>query len=263
MGSIVRYVGMPNPKPGTDTLISETEIRPRAGILSKERIPSFVSFWRRSGFGIDTSGILHGNRFVRDHWSFLAGFLRRPLTVGAVAPSSACLARAVIRRCDLRTADTVVELGAGTGAITEQILARIGPRTRFIALELDSGHAALLARKFPGVIVCNESAEDLQAIIDRLGCGPVDCVISGRPWASMGPRKQERLMAEVLAVLKPTGQFCGFGYLHTKWAGSTQTFHRLLKGTFSSMHISPVVWRNLPPAFAFTCPLSVSKRGAN
>ena len=206
---------------------------------------------------------MSGDCDVKDHWSFLAGFIRRPMTVGAVAPSSVRLARAVIRRCNLRAAETVVELGAGTGAITEQILARIGPNTRFIALELDSGHAALLARRFPRVTVCNESAEYLEAIIARLGCGPVDCVISGLPWASMGQRKQERLMAEVLAVLKPTGQFCGFGYLHAKWYGSTQKFHRRLRETFPSMHISPVVWRNLPPAFAFTCPLAESKRSAN
>lgn len=200
---------------------------------------------------------------MKDHWSFLAGFLRRPLTVGAVAPSSARLARTVIRRCNLRDAATVVELGAGTGAITEQILARIGPQTRFIALELDAGHAALLARRFPRAIVCNESAENLQAIVTRLGCDKVDCVISGLPWASMGQRKQEKLMAEVLAVLKPTGQFCGFGYLHAKWYSSTQTFHRRLRETFPSMHISPVVWRNLPPAFAFSCPRSGRMNSSN
>jgi len=219
--------------------------------------------WNLRLFGIDHRGILRPNCRVKDHWSFLAGFLRRPLTVGAVAPSSARLARTVIRRCNLREAATVVELGAGTGAITEQILARIGPQTRFIALELDAGHAALLARRFPRAIVCNESAENLQAIVTRLGCDKVDCVISGLPWASMGQRKQEKLMAEVLAVLKPTGQFCGFGYLHAKWYSSTQTFHRRLRETFPAMHISPVVWRNLPPAFAFSCPLSVRKNSSN
>ena len=66
---------------------------------------------------------------LRDHWQFFAGFLRRPWTVGAVAPSSHRLARAIVRRLPLRRAETVVELGAGTGAITRRILAQVGPRT--------------------------------------------------------------------------------------------------------------------------------------
>jgi len=193
---------------------------------------------------------------MRDHWNFLASFLRRPLTVGAVAPSSPRLARTVIQECNLRTATTVVELGAGTGAITEQILAAIGPNTQVIALELDAGHAVRLIERFPRVTVCHASAEDLRAVLARLGCDEVDCVISGLPWASMGPRQQERIMAQVLAVLKPTGHFCGFGYVHAKWYGSTQSFHRRLRATFADVRISPVVWGNLPPAFAFSCPLS-------
>ncbi len=193
---------------------------------------------------------------MREHLRFLASFLRRPLTVGAVAPSSARLARTVIGQCNLRDAGVVVELGAGTGAITEQILAHIGPRTRFVAFELDAGHAARLARRFPRVTVCNESAENLQAVLARLGCDGADCVVSGLPWGSMGRSLQERIMAQVLAALKPSGHFCGFGYVHAKWYSSTQAFHRRLRESFADVRISPVVWRNVPPAFAFSCPLS-------
>ena len=124
---------------------------------------------------------------LRDQWDFFAGFLRRPWTVGAVAPSSGRLARAIVRHCALRRAETVVELGAGTGAITRLVLDHIGPRTTFITLELDARHVARLRRRHPGLQIHRASAEDLGAVVAHHGHRTVDCIISGLPWGDTEP----------------------------------------------------------------------------
>ena len=63
-----------------------------------------------------------------DYWHFLSRFALRPWTIGAIAPSSARLAHTVLDHCNFTTARTVVELGAGCGAITSPILRRLHPR---------------------------------------------------------------------------------------------------------------------------------------
>jgi phosphatidylethanolamine/phosphatidyl-N-methylethanolamine N-methyltransferase len=190
---------------------------------------------------------------LRDHWQFFASFLRRPWTIGALAPSSACLARLILRRCPLRKAQTVVELGPGTGAITRFIHERIGPDTTFIALDLDPGHVERLRRRYPGVTVCHESAENLGAVLARHRCEPADCIVSGLPFGNMSRKTQDRIIGQVRTSLKPGGRFCGFGYLHASWYPTSRAFREMLAANFDQVHISRVVWRNLPPAFAYSC----------
>jgi phospholipid N-methyltransferase len=191
---------------------------------------------------------------LSDYWHFFAGFLRKPWTVGAVAPSSSQLSQAILETCNLQTARTVVELGAGTGAITHSILQRIGPHTTFIALEVDEQHVQRLRNRFPRVNVCHESAENLRACLARHGCASADCIICGLPWGNMSRPVQDRIMQEVLGALKPGGKFCGFAYLHASWYPTSRAFRQYLLDHFARVHFSPVVWRNLPPAFAYSCP---------
>jgi len=190
---------------------------------------------------------------LRDHCQFFAGFLRRPWTVGAVAPSSGRLARAIVRRLPLRQADTVVELGAGTGAITRQILAHLRPDTAFITLELDARHVARLRRRHPGLQIQRASAEHLGAVLARCGRRTADCIVSGLPWGNMSRRAQQRIMREILAALRPGGRFCGFGYVHASWYPSSRAFRRMLEQNFRRVAFSPIIWRNLPPAFVYSC----------
>lgn len=188
---------------------------------------------------------------MREHLQFIAGFLRRPRAVGAVAPSSERLATEVLRYSELKRAKTVVELGAGTGAITRVLLENVRPGTRVIVVELDAQHSERLAGQFPGACVCHDSAENLRAILQRNGCDRADVVVSGLPWASMPVPVRERIKAEILASLESDGRLCGFGYVHATWHPRIRAFHEGLRASFSQVRVSPVVWGNLPPAFAY------------
>jgi phospholipid N-methyltransferase len=154
---------------------------------------------------------------------------------------------------DLRRAGTVVELGPGTGAFTRVLLEHIHPQALYVAFELNPGFAAELARKFPRIKIVNASAEFLGEHLAALGRDCADEIFCGLPWATFPPNLQERIMTSVVEHLRPGGHFATFAYVHAAWFPTARRFHRLLKSHFSTVRPTPVVWRNLPPAFIYCC----------
>lgn len=212
---------------------------------------------KRSGQG---SRNRNGATFLRglelelaEHVQFLQAFIREPATVGALSPSSRALAKAMIRGCALQRADTVVEMGPGTGAFTGLIRDRIGTNTTFIALELDSDHARRLRGRFPEIAVYNDSAERMSDYLGLHRKEKADYIICGLPWASLPGPVQARIMTAILNSLAPDGLFTTFAYLHARWLPKAQQFRRTLRQQFGRVEISPVIWANLPPAFVYRC----------
>src|SRR5262245_60336597 len=158
-----------------------------------------LSHTRRSADRGDSSLIDRLEPLVAERLQFFGAFLREPASVGALVPSSRWLAQAMVQECDLTNAETVVELGPGTGSFTDLILKRIGRNTVFLALELNAENAHGLQRRFPSVAVYNDSAEHLEQYLVRHGSQKADCIISGLPWGNMSERLQERIMSAVLA----------------------------------------------------------------
>src|SRR5262245_895275 len=129
---------------------------------------------------------------------FFGEFVRQPLTVGAVWPSSKRLARLVVSSCTIRPGDTVVELGPGNGAFTELILERMRGHCRFLAVELNASNVATLQRRFPRAHIIHDSAENLRRHLGRAGA---DCVVSGLAWGNMLPRTQNNIFRAILRSL--------------------------------------------------------------
>jgi phosphatidylethanolamine/phosphatidyl-N-methylethanolamine N-methyltransferase len=117
--------------------------------------------------------------------SIMREFLRLPRLTGAVAPSSATLAQAMTTGLDLERGDVVVELGSGTGAITEAIRRRPAPGTRLIAVERNPVFAHRLADRYrdSAVEVVHGFAEDLSALVPHR----VDAVVSCLPRPAGSP----------------------------------------------------------------------------
>lgn len=181
---------------------------------------------------------------------FLKAFVRAPLRVGSVWPSSPALSSVMADSCDIEAGATVVELGAGTGAFTGPLLRRIQGRGRLLAFEIDERHAALLRRRFPGSTIIHDSAENLPRYV---GAHRASCVVSGLPWGNMRPQLQDRILGAILRSLAPGGQFLAFGYVHAAVLPSTRRFQGLLAEHFSSVTTTPIVWRNFPPAYVYQC----------
>jgi phosphatidylethanolamine/phosphatidyl-N-methylethanolamine N-methyltransferase len=193
------------------------------------------------------------NSSPAEYWHFISAFLRRPFTVGAVAPSSPALARAMVPPNDWKSAQIVVELGAGTGAITREIQQRIGLNTELAVFELHPDATECLRQKFPGIQVIHDTAENLRQHLDRLGHRYADCIVSGLPWSMMSDQLQNRILDAVLDTLHPEGVFSAMVYLHSKGLPSSNKFKRKLETRFGRITASPIVWGNLPPAFVYYC----------
>jgi hypothetical protein len=120
---------------------------------------------------------------------FLARFLRHPLRVGAVAPSSPTLAAHVVAPVPGQGDPMVVELGPGTGAFTRAIQDRLGGRGYHLAVEADPVFAATLRHRYSRVDVAFADAADLPALLARRGLPAADVVVSGLPWTVFPGRR--------------------------------------------------------------------------
>jgi phospholipid N-methyltransferase len=190
---------------------------------------------------------------VRDHLRLLGEFVRQPARTGAVAPSSRWLAEKLVSGIDLETADTVVELGPGTGPFTRLIAERARPEALILAVELNARLAAQLVDRFPRVRIINDSAEHLPRHLEALGRPQADCVLSGLPFAAFDEDLQTRLVSAVAASLRPGGRFATFSYLQAAWLPTGRRFRKMLESAFTKVASSSVEWRNLPPAFVYRC----------
>jgi phosphatidylethanolamine/phosphatidyl-N-methylethanolamine N-methyltransferase len=181
---------------------------------------------------------------------FLSEFVREPLKMGAVWPSSRALARLIADCCEIKSGATVVELGPGTGAFTGPILKRMNGRGRFLAVEINSNHASILRRRFPRCEIIEDSAENLHR---HLNGERADCIVSGLAWGTMLPRTQKQILRSILKSLASGGQFIAFAYVHAAWLPTSWRFRQRLVRHFKRVETTPIVWRNLPPAFVFRC----------
>ena len=188
---------------------------------------------------------------MRDHLAFLAGFLRAPWRVGAIAPSSRALAAVMTEDMGLEEARTVIELGPGTGVFTRAICERVAGEALVMAVEIDPRMVALLTPRFPRVRIVNGSAEHLDHFLADAGRKEADAILSGLPWASFPADLQSRLLAAVRSALRPGGRFATFAYIHASWLPPGRRFRTLLAESFAAVETTRVVWPNLPPAFVY------------
>src|SRR5262249_7652933 len=148
---------------------------------------------------------------------------------GAIAPCSRELGAMMVGEMGLTGSGAVIELGAGTGALTSLIEAMTPPDAFRVAFEVNSLFASHLARRFPTVRVINDSAEHLPRYLEQWGRGNVDCILSGLPWAGFNAELQERLINCILDALPAGGRFATYAYVHTAWAPGGCRFRKLLK----------------------------------
>lgn len=184
---------------------------------------------------------------------FFQQFARSPRTIGAVLPSSPALAHTMLAPIDFHSARAIVEFGPGTGAFTHQIAARLRPGCRYLGVELNPTFTRNLAARFPHLEFVNRSAADLTEILADHGIGSVDAIICGLPWATLPVSLQDIVFAAMDRALVPGGLFVTFGYFQSLVMPAAQVLRRRLRQEFADVSRSPVVWANVPPAFAYIC----------
>jgi phospholipid N-methyltransferase len=180
---------------------------------------------------------------VTDRLRFLRAFVANPRQVGAVLPTSRSAVRDMLDLADLPGADLVVELGAGTGSQTGEVLSRLHPGARLVALEIDPALAALLAQRFddPRLQVVCGSAEHLA---DHLAGDLADVVVCALPFTSLEQGLRRRILDQLPRALSPRGSVVVIQYSPLIEAELRRRFGTVRR------RISPL---NVPPAFLFAC----------
>lgn len=184
---------------------------------------------------------------------FIQQFLKHPIQVGAIVPSSRRLARMLVGWPDLENARAVVEYGAGTGVFSQAIVDSISKGCRFFGIEVDHCLAMIARRRLPHLTIYEDSVAHVRALRRKAGIDQLDCVVSGLPWVSFSALAQREFMDAMMSVLRPGGQFVTFSYLHCLLLPPGQRFAQLLPEYFSEVSRSKTVWLNLPPAFVYQC----------
>lgn len=143
---------------------------------------------------------------------FFKQWLRSPKSMGSVIPSSRALARAISNQVRWQPGKTVVELGAGTGAISKGLLDSGLPADALMMVELDRPLFEYLRDNFPGVRVVNGDATRLQDILRQQGVGEVSTVISGLPMVNMPLSFQRAIVEQSFTALEPDGCYLQYSY---------------------------------------------------
>ncbi|QAZ39514.1 hypothetical protein C1M51_08750 [Methylibium sp. Pch-M] len=170
--------------------------------------------------------------------AFIALALTRPGLVGAVAPSSRRLARAMASQ--IGDAGALIELGAGTGAVTSA-LRHAAPGTPLLAVELQSDLANGLRRRFPDIEVACAPAHEVLA---RHAHAPVDTMlVSSLPFRSLPEPLRTTTLAALLQFIEahPTRRMVQYTY-------QPRAPFELPARSSLRWSLCDVVWGNLPPA---------------
>ncbi len=143
---------------------------------------------------------------------FFRQWLRSPKSMGAVIPSSRALARAVSQEIVWRPGQVIVELGAGTGAISQGLIESGLPPEALVMIELDRPLFEYLRDRFPAVRVINGDATRLIDILRQQGISEVGTVISGIPMVTMPLAFQRAIIEQSFAALAPGGCLLQYTY---------------------------------------------------
>ena len=178
-------------------------------------------------------------------------FISQPQAIASVAPSSQALGDAMMRHGRVAEANTVVEFGPGTGAITQVICRTLKPGAAFLAIETNPKFVELISEHYPEVHVVEDDALNVGKHLQKLGLANCDVLISGLPFAAFDDGIQTGLLDAAYEVLAPGGRFVTFTYIHSPLLPRGNRFRDKLVDKFGSVERTPVIWRNLPPAFAY------------
>jgi len=182
-------------------------------------------------------------RDLQERIRFFRSFLANPRRVGAVLPTSRWAVQDMLDMANLSQAHHVAELGAGTGAYTEEILKRLRPDACFLAFEIDPDLAAVISERFddPRLQVINDSVANIE---DYLDGAKVDVAVSAIPFTSLPEDAKQNIFRAVAKVLAPEGVMVQIQYSTVMQEELTQRFASVRR------RLSPL---NVPPAFLYAC----------
>ena len=175
---------------------------------------------------------------------FLEGFLRNPVMVGSVIPSSRYTINRVLDRVDWARCKLFVEYGPGVGTFCRPVLERLGRDGQLIVIDTNPDFIAYLQRTITDhrFIAVNGSAAEVEAIVRAHGHEQADYVLSGLPFSTLPDGVGPAIAAATHRVLRTGGAFLVYQFTPRARSFMARHFGRIDRG---------IEWRNVPPCFLY------------
>ena len=186
---------------------------------------------------------LQQKRHSAHHAAFFKNWLHDPFQVASIVPSSRSLAR--LMATDLHAGARVVELGAGTGTLTQALIDRGVRASDLFLVENNDAFASILGKRFPGATIVHADAQTLNERLSTLA-GVVDYVVSGLPIVWFDKDKKTRILDATFTLLKRGGALHQFTYL-----GKPPVGRRIMNDLGLRARLIGMTVANFPPAFVY------------
>ncbi len=183
-----------------------------------------------------------------DEARFIRTWLENPRATGALSPSSRALSRAVAGEVDPNADGPVVELGPGTGPVTDALIRRGIAPERLILVEYEEAFCRLLARRYPQCRIIQGDAYALARTLAPVLEQPAAAIVSSLPLLNTPDRRRLALLGDAFALMRPGAPFIQFTY----GLLSPIPRHAPSCALAFDAHASAPVWMNLPPARVWT-----------
>ena len=175
-----------------------------------------------------------------DEVKFIRSWIEKPISIGAVMPSSRVLARAMARYVDPESNGPVIELGPGTGPVTQALVRQGIDPARLVLVEFNPDFCRLLRARYPAATVVQGDAYRLRRLLDGYVDEPAAAVVSGLPLVTKPLRTRLRLISDAMTLLAAGAPFVQFTY------AMIPPIPKGLSGVRAEA--SELIWMNLPPA---------------
>lgn len=172
---------------------------------------------------------------------FFSESLKNLKEVGTVTRSSRFLCRNIAKQIDFEGAKTILDLGAGDGVISLQLLKHMGPETKLVAFEVNETFCDQLENiDDPRFSFSSQSAEELTEVLQKMGITQVDYIVSAIPFTVIPDDIAFNIVNQCKSLIKPGGKFIQVHYSLIK--------KNMYKKIFGNVKVN-FVFKNLPPAF--------------
>ncbi len=189
---------------------------------------------------------------MNENLQFLQAFLKNPLKVGAIAPSSPELAAEMLAGIHPDDHNIVLELGVGTGAITKFLTGAIPSRDSYLGIELDGDLVKTLNKNFPDMNIIQGNAAEAHSIHQELGLGKVRYLVCCLPFVSLPKEVSDSVLTEIAKFMDEGCELRIFQYAHGYFLPPAIKLREFLKNRYGTSRRSPLVLKNMPPAFTLT-----------
>jgi len=183
-------------------------------------------------------------RGANPQWQFLRGFLKNPVMVGSVIPSSRVLIEKMLRPVDWANTKVFVEYGPGVGTFTRPILELLGEDATLLTIDTNADFTKFLKESIddPRLVAVTGSAAEVEKILADRGFDKADYVLSGLPFSTLPPGVGEAIAEATAKVVRPGGAFLVYQFSPKVHDFIKPHFERIKRG---------FEWVNVPPATLF------------